>query len=53
MVKFELKIVDQIGTSVGFWPKKVKYAETFKAIVCQTAPLAKLTHGGFLFIHEI
>ena len=22
--KFELKIVDQIGTSVSFWPKKVK-----------------------------
>ena len=23
--KFKLKIVDQIGTSVRFWPKKVKY----------------------------
>ena len=22
--KFELKLIDQIGTSVGFWPKNVK-----------------------------
>ena len=25
VIKFELKNVDQIGTSVSFWPKKVKY----------------------------
>ena len=24
VIKFELKIVDRIGTSVSFWPKKVK-----------------------------
>ena len=52
VIKFELKLVDQIGTSVSFWPKKLN-AETFKAIVCQTAPLAKLPPGGFLFIHKI
>ena len=47
-----IKIVDQIGTSVSFWPKKWN-AETLKAIVSQTAPLAKLSPGRFLFIHEI
>ena len=52
VIKFELKNVDLIGTSTSFWQKKGN-AETLKAIVCQTAPLAKLPLGGFLFIHEI
>ena len=51
VIEIELKIVDQIGTSVSFCPKKWN-VETLKAIVCQTAPLAKLPPGGggYLFM---
>ena len=55
VIRIELKIVDQIGTPVSFWPKKGS-AETLKAIVCQTAPLAKLPPawggggGSYLFM---
>ena len=49
VIKIELKIVDQIGTSVSFWPKKWN-AETLKTIVCQTAPLAKLPPGFFYLL---
>ena len=42
--------LEQIGTSVSFSQKKLN-AETLKAIVCQTAPLAKLPPGGsYLFM---
>ena len=52
VISLSLRFVDQIGTSVRFWPKKGN-AETLKAIVSNTAPLAKLPPGGFLFIYEI
>ena len=52
VISLSLRFVDQIGTSVRFWPKKWN-AETLKAIVSKTAPLAKLPPVGFLFIHEI
>ena len=52
VIKIELKIVNQIAWQAVFGQKSVN-AETLKAIVCQTAPLAKLPPGGFLFIHEI
>ena len=50
VIKFEFKNVDQIGTSVSFWPKKVK-CWNFEGDCVQTAPLEKLPPGGFLFIH--
>ena len=52
VISLSLRFVDQISTSVRFWPKMWN-AETLKAIVSKTAPLAKLPPGGFLFIHEI
>ena len=52
LTRNSIDCVDQIGTSVRFWPKKGN-AETLKAIVSKTAPLATLPPGGFLFIHEI
>ena len=56
VIRFELRIRDQIGTSVSFDIKNgnpLRNAGTLKTIVCQMAPLAKLPTGGFLFIHEI
>ena len=52
VIRFELKIFDQIVTSVSFGPKNgnpPQNAETLKTIVCQMAPLAKLPHGGFIY----
>ena len=50
VISLSLRIVDQIGTSVRFWPKKLN-AETLKAIVSKTAPLTKLPSGGsYLFM---
>ena len=46
VIKFEHKIVNQIGTSVSFLAPKKGNTETLKAIVCQKAPLAKLPPGG-------
>ena len=53
VIRFELRIGDQIDTSVSFDING--NPGTLKTIVCQTAPLAKLPPGGggFLFIHEI
>ena len=48
VIWIELRIFDQIVTSVTFGSKKGN-AETLKTTVCQTAPLAKLPPGGFLF----
>ena len=58
-IRIEHRIFDQIVTSVRIWPKNgnppppPRNTETSKTIVCQTAPLAKLPPGEFLFIHEI
>ena len=58
IIRFEIKIKDQIGTSVSFDikngnpPPPPRNAGTLKTFVCQTALLAKLPPGGFLFIHE-
>ena len=55
-IRIELKISDQIVTSVSFDIKNgnpPRNAGTVKTIVWQTASLAKLSSGGFLFIHEI
>ena len=53
-IRIELKIVDQIVTSVSFDIKNGnphQNAGTLKTIVCQTAPLAKLPPwGSYLFM---
>ena len=41
------------SASQSVFGQKKWNAKTLKAIVCQTAPLAKLPPDGFLFIHEI
>ena len=51
VIRIELRIFDQIVTSVSFGPKTVipplpPNARTLKTIVCQTAQLAKLPPGG-------
>ena len=51
VIRIELRIFDQIVTSVSFWPRNgnsPRNAETLKRIVCQTAPLAKLPSHYFL-----
>ena len=51
VIRFDLKIWNQIGTSVSFDIKNgnpFRNAGTLKTIVCQMAPLAKLPPGGFL-----
>ena len=54
VIWIELRIFDQIVTSVSFGPKKwnpLRNAGTLKTIVCQAAPLAKLPLGGsYLFM---
>ena len=52
--KFEFKICRPKWHFSKILVKKKGNAETLKAIVSKTAPLAKLhAPGGFLFIHEI
>ena len=48
VIRIELRIFDQIVTSVSFGPKNMnpsRNAGTLKAIVCQTAPLALAAWG--------
>ena len=56
-IKIELKIVDQMGTLVSFWQKKLN-GDILMAIMCQTIPLAKLPPEGggggvLIFIYPI
>ena len=55
VIRIELRIFDQIktrqsvlGPKTVILPPTKKNAETLKTIVCQTAPLAKLTPEGVL-----
>ena len=52
VIRIVVSIFNQIVTSASSWPKK-RNAKALKTIVLQTAPLAKLPPGGFLFRHEI
>ena len=59
VIGIDLRISDQMVTSVSLGPKNgnppppPRNDGALKTIVCQTAPLAKLPPGGFIFMHEI
>ena len=57
MARIELRIFLPNRHVSQFWAQKrespPRKADTLNAIVCQTAPLAKLPLGGFLCNHEI
>ena len=52
VIKIELKIVDQIGTSVCLWPKKVK-CWNFEGDCVLNGSTGKVATWGFLLIHEM
>ena len=56
VIRIELRIFDQIVTSVSFGPKTGiphEVPKTFKTIVCKTAPLAKLTPSYLFMKYDI